>query len=336
MSEFDKRCLYSFKTKLPSCILLRVYRYSYLKDFISNTRTSFQDLSIATKIECIEFKGGPIDIRNENCINCMFCVFGCPGNNIEVKKDFSLKAMCSNFSTNYDDKLLLDKLDLFFTGEFIKLPEIRLRQLSVKYKSFEDFTSKEETTNIAVWGANTLKYLSNSIESRIAIEVGLKITTRDRGGRLDICLINNNILLVAEAKVSFEKMMNEGRYVSQLIAYEEELELATTSSDIQYCKFLLIGGPESDLLPTSHPMCTSKVGGRGQLFYNALEEHNFFFISANALLSLSLLKLNKGDNYSIENIYKKLFSKGNLGLLSSGIVCRKGDNIVIVPISNIL
>lgn len=332
--ESDKKCLYNYETKLPPCVILRVYKFSYLSDFITNNKSKLDDLAIALKIECIEFKGDHIDIRNENCINCMFCVLGCPGNNIEIRNDFSLKAMCSNFSIDYDNKLGSSKLDRLFSGEFIELPKIRLQQFKVKYNSFEEFTSKEETTNIAVWGANTLKYLSKSDNPRIGLEVGMKIRSRDRGGRLDICLLKDNLLFVAEAKVSFDKMMNEGRYESQLIAYEEELKSATLNTNIKYHKFLLIGGAESDLLPITHQNCTSKVGNRANLFYDTVIKNDFFFISSNALLALSLFKLFKGDTYSLEYIYKELFKEGVIGLLSSGLVYNNGSEIEIISLSN--
>jgi NAD-dependent dihydropyrimidine dehydrogenase PreA subunit len=333
--EIDKKCLYNYESKLPPCVILRVYKFSYLSDFISDNKSKLNDLAIALKIECIEFKGDHIDIRNENCINCMFCVFGCPGNNIEIRNDFSLKAMCSNFTIDYDNKLGSSILDKLFFGEFIELPKIRLQQFKVKYKSFEDFTSTDETTNISVWGANTLKYLSQSTNPRIGLEVGMRISSRDRGGRLDICLLNENLLFVAEAKISFDKMMNEGRFESQLIAYEEELKTTTDGTNISYYKFLLIGGPESDLLPYSHEGCTSKVGNRAISFYDTVIKNGFFFISSNALLSLSLLKLFKGDMYSIENIYKEIFKEGVIGLLSSGLVFYDGVDIEIIPLTNI-
>lgn len=323
------KCLYKYETSLPPCVVLRVFKYSYLKDFISDVKGKTSDLSVALKIDCIEFRGDHIDIKNDNCINCMFCVFGCPGNNIEVKDDFTLRAMCSNFIVDYDNKLGEDQLGKLFTGEFLKLPSIRLNQFKVKYKSFQEFTEKDETTNIAVWGANILRYLSQVKEPRLALEVGMIINTRDRGGRLDICLLNEDLLFVAEAKVSFDKMMNENRYVSQLLAYEDELQAATKDISLTHYKFLLIGGAESDLLPQDHPNCTQKVGNRASSFYKSIIDNNFYFISANALLSLALLKLTKGDEYSFENIYNKLFRENVLGLLSIGILVNNNGKIEI-------
>ena len=103
-----------------------------------------------------------IDIKNENCINCMYCVFGCPGNNIEIDNKFKLSALCSDFKSDYENRLKQEALDKLFNGFFIKLPKIRLAQFKVKYKSFSDFTSVDETKNISVWGANSLKFLSKS------------------------------------------------------------------------------------------------------------------------------------------------------------------------------
>lgn len=328
-NEEASSCPHEYHTRFPPCIILRVNKYSYLSDFIIDFSSKKDDLSIALKIDCIEFLNDHINIKNDNCINCMFCVFGCPGNNIEVKNDLTLRAMCSNFKIDYDNKLGISFIDSLFNGSFITLPSIRLRQFKIKYKSFEEFNEKDETTNISVWGANILKYLSISKSPRIALEVGMKINKRDRGGRLDICMLNNQLLFVAEAKISFDKMMKENRYIHQLLAYEEELLAATKDTNISYYKFLLIGGPESDLLPQNHPECTSKVGNRANMFYNSVISNNFYFISANAFLSLGLLKLFKGDDYSLENIADLLFKSGNIGLLSCGIVNNQNHKITI-------
>ena len=53
--------------------------------------------------------------------------------------------------------------------------------IKVRYKNFESFTAVDETKNIAVWAANAMKYLSTSLEPRLSLEVGVNISTRDRG-----------------------------------------------------------------------------------------------------------------------------------------------------------
>ncbi len=199
------------------------------------------------------------------------------------------------------------------------MPKVPISQLSVKYKSFEAFTAVDETKNIAVWTANAMKFLSSSLEPRLSLEVGLRIYQRDRGGRLDVSLLNtrDKYLFVAETKVDFNHMMSEGRYESQMIAYETELE--QVDNNIKRAKFLVIGGRECDMLPSSIQGSTS--GPRADLFYSILRQQNLFFFSANALLALGLQKIYISiNNYSLEALYPIINSKKFVGLLSSGVV----------------
>jgi NAD-dependent dihydropyrimidine dehydrogenase PreA subunit len=327
----QKYCPHEYETKLPPCVNLRVVKYNYLKDFLNNNKGANKDIMIANSIDCIEFKNNSIDIKNDNCINCMYCVFGCPGNNIEIDNKYNLSAMCSDFSSDYPNRLKKKTLDNLFNGYFIKLPNIRLTQFKIKYKSFSDFTSVNETKNISIWGANCMKFLSNSLNPQLGLEIGMNIESRDRGGRLDICLLNNNLLIVAESKVSFSKMMDENRYLSQMIAYKEEIQsnISDYGKGLRYIIFLLIGGNESDLLPPNHPDCTSNVGNKSTTFYKDCIDNNLFFISANSLLSLGLKKIFNGNSYSFESLVDKLFTDENLGLLSSGII---GKNQQIKPL----
>ena len=331
MNNTVGECLYDF-SDIPPCIQFTVKKYPYLIDFLNDISKQDRRLMISHKIDCIEFKHNHIDIRNENCINCMFCVFSCPGSKIEIRSDWSLKSMCSNFKIDYKDRIGIEIINNFFNGQFLQLPSIRTSQFKIKYKSFSDFTEKDETENISVWGANTLKFLSIESNPRLGLEVGMKIQSRDRGGRLDICLLSGNNLFVAEAKVSFDKMISEGRYIAQMIAYEEEITQTLKGFELNHYKFLLIGGKESDLLPQSNANCTAKVGNRSQKFYETLVQHNLFFISTNALLTLGLLKLFKGDDYSIDRIFSKIFTNTSYGLISSGLIVKEGNQFIIKPL----
>jgi hypothetical protein len=209
-----------------------------------------------------------------------------------------------------------------------------LSQIKVKYKSFEKFTSVEETTNIAVWSANAMKFLSSSLEPRVALEVGVDIADRNRNGRLDVTLYNtkDQFLFVAEAKVSFEAMMADMRFESQLLGYETELQ-KNKVDNLRMCKFLVIGGNEKDLLPVQHPYYNQ--GNRGREFYDILKKNGFFFISANALLALGLMKMFVSqNNYCLENIYKIIVDKKYLGILSCGIVTYSGEIIKFQDVPN--
>ena len=148
------------------------------------------------------------------------------------------------------------------------------------------------------------------------------IQTRDRGGRLDICLLSDKHLIIAETKVSFRKMMQENRYLAQMLAYQDEIEniISETQSELIHYKFLLIGGAETDLLPDNHSNCTSREGNQAAIFYDNLKRHNLFFISANALLLLGMLNLLKKNNYSIENVLNKIMQNNNFGLLTCGVI----------------
>ena len=323
-------CAIPHNSSLPPCVSFQTLKYSYLKDFLNDETSKSKDNIISHIINCISVNDG-IEVKKTNCISCMYCLFTCPENRIKVKRNLSLIAKCSDFEIDEDRNVDITALSGFFSGELVELPKIRLPKQGVNYKTFEDFTSVDETKNISVWGAGVLRFLMQEIQPRVALEVGMQISNRDRGGRLDIVTLSKNRLFVAEAKVSFKKMVDEGRYSAQLTAYEDELSsiVPSTSPDISYNKFLLIGGPESDLLPESHPECTSKVGHQANTFYNNLLKHELFFISANALLCLGLLKVFKGNEYSLDFLAEKIFQKNAVGLLSNGLIVSDGDSFVV-------
>ena len=149
---------------------------------------------------------------------------------------------------------------------------------------------------------------------------------------MDVTLLNvkDNFLFVAETKVDFSHMMSEGRYESQMVAYETELSLVP--KNVNRAKFLVIGGKESDLLPPNISGSTS--GPKGKLFYDVLRRHDLFFFSANALLALGLMKLYVSiKSYSLENLYKVMVNKNFVGILSSGAVT---NDETIIPLNECL
>ncbi len=331
-----KFCLYSDTPNDAPCIVIPMYKYSYLENFMGDIRHTkgVQRHSVPIKISCLKNQQesrARFKVKEESCINCLFCVFGCIGNKILLSKKFHPLEFCYDITKEEMDKLANEASKLF-NGQFIQLPKIPLSQFSVKYKSFNDFTSIRETENIAVWTANALKFLSSSLEPRVALEVGLQITQRDRGGRLDVTLLNvkDQYLFVAETKVDFAHMMGEGRYESQMVAYETEL--SQIPDNVKRAKFLVIGGKESDLLPTN--IVGSTTGPRGKLFYDVLRNHGLFFFSANALLALGLMKLYVSLNkYSLESLYKIMVDKQYVGILSSGVITRDEQ---MIPLDDVL
>ena len=265
----------------------------------------------------------------------MFCIFGCYGNKIIISNDLYPTEFCSDMSKEQKKELQENLISKLFQGNFISFPKVPFSNFEVKYRTFEEFTEDKETENIAPWGANAMKYLSSSLEPRISLEIGLEIEKRDRNGRLDIALLNlkDNFLFVAKTKASFNKMMTENRYESQLLGYETEIQ-KICPKELKKCKFLLIGGKESDLLTQNHPDCTSGIGNKSNEFYDTIKKHNFFFISANAILALGLMKLFASyEKYNLENLYPIIINPKYVGLLSSGVIDKEG---IIIPLDEVL
>lgn len=327
-------CLYADNPIDAPCVSIKVRKYSYLPDFLVNSPRdrSIKSFSVPILVDCLKLEDDTYKIDDYKCFNCMFCAFGCIGNKVLINSNLHPTDMCAEITRETVNKMREELFPKLFNGEFISLPPVSTSHIRVKYKSFEEFTSTNETKHIAVWGANAMKFLSTSLEPRVALEVGVDIQNRDRAGRLDISLLNtnDNYLFVAETKVSFEAMMAESRYEAQLLGYESVLEKSCNES-IRRCKFLLIGGKESDLLPSNN---LSSTGGiKSDLFYDVLRERGFFFISANALLVLGLMKMYVSNSiYNLENFYQLITNPEFVGLLSAGVVHRNG---AIIPLSKL-
>lgn len=322
-----KFCLYADSCIDAPCVTIKLRKYSYLKDFLNNNWIgNDKRYSVPVNIKCLHAaKDGGVEIEDVKCINCLFCVFGCIGNRIQISDQYHPKEFCVDITPEQIIDIQRSIIPRLFKGSFIKLPKVPLSQIRVEYKSFEDFTSVKETDNIAVWSANVLRYLSSCFAPRVSLEVGLKIQSRDRGGRLDVSVYNteDKYLFIAETKTTFATMMADGRYESQLLGYEKELA-AECPKDVKRAKFLVVGGKESDLLPKNHPNCTG--GNSTELFYQVLRDNHFFFFSANALLALGLMKLYVSmENYSLEHLHPIITNPKYVGILSSGVVYDDGS-----------
>lgn len=333
-------CLYSKKNNLPPCVSIFNKKWGYLKDFLLNKSKGDQYFSIVHNINCIQINNNQININRNHCIKCLFCLLNCPGNLISIEDDFNLKEGCSDFENIISDNNK-EIVKNYFNNELVEIPYSANISKDTNYKNFEEFASVDETRNIAVWGASLIKFLSLDPESRLGLEIKMIIQSRDRGGRLDICLFSNDeFLIAAETKISFVKMMQEGRYVSQMISYKEEILKNLQEVDLSNIKsypVLLIDGRENDLLFSNHINCTSKIGNQSDIFYKNLVEHDLFFISATALWALSLKKLLiDKEKYSIENVLSKMIDKKNYGLVSAGVITKNGSDFIVEPLDSYL
>ena len=334
-------CPYKENQHLP-CVVMQYKRGGYLKEFLTDNSKRSDYVSIIHEIKCVDNKDSYISI-NKNCIKCLFCLANCPGNNFSIDKNFNIAARCDEF-TDSDRIQNIQNIKGFLNNGFITTPEIEGVLTDTKYNNLNSFNEVNETEHISVWAAALLKNLAKSDKVSLGLEINMLIKTRDRGGRMDICLlINDEHLFIFESKVSFLKMMQEDRYLSQVIGYREEIDNTIQKlegqKNIKHYETLLIDGNEKDLLYSEHPECTSRVGNQSDIFYKKVENHNLFFMSATALWSLAIRSLFIDERkYNLKNIYNKINkTSGIVGILSAGFIKRSSDNkYSIIPIDEYL
>jgi NAD-dependent dihydropyrimidine dehydrogenase PreA subunit len=321
-------CSYALTTVgLPPCLVFTHKTYRNLPNFLSQLEPEKSKHELLTdEINCISFNKSSkkISVLNDNCISCGSCAFGCPGGKINFIDGVLASPQCSSFggASNIEiNKIHSEIID--FTGN-------SLSNSNETYRSFEKFTGVKETTNIAVWGGNATKFLFGK-EAKIGLEIPLTISGRDRNGRLDICVLTENTLIVIEAKIGLKKLIAEGRYEAQMLAYDEELTALQLQKKHKLfsIKLLLIGDDETDLLPQNHELCTSKVGNLSQVFYKSILKHRIQFITARGLLSLAMSKFTN-PKISASNVFLNAFKDpATVGLLSNTLVKRRGDQVYL-------
>jgi ferredoxin len=325
-------CSYqSTNAGLPPCLVFTHKNYKDLKNFLSDEISQInKSVLITNEINCISYDKSlnSIDINQDQCLSCGSCAFGCPGSKINFTAELKAIPSCSDFSGHSNKELIA------IHDRLINLTEDVLDSCNSKYKSFEKFTGVKETTNISLWAGSTARYLFGN-DAKIGLEIPLSIGGRDRNGRLDICVLTKSNLIIMEAKTGLKKMVAEGRFVAQILAYDEEisgLELEKRNR-ISSIKLLLIGDNENDLLPQTHEFCTSKVGNLSDTFYKAILTHGIQFISARGLLALAMSKLISPNN-SIDNFFINAFKDQNtVGLLSNTLIKKNGHKIFQEPLS---
>lgn len=321
-------CSYSLdKQSLPPCIVPQINKYKNLTSFVSGNQQSSKLDSIPVDLGCINFNlaDQSISLVVDNCINCFACIFTCPGNRINFTEEYVPTSSCSDFTSRTNSETgRIKNSQILFNSHQKHFP------MTSKFSSFDEFSAIDETRNISVWSATTLKFIFGD-KCIVGTEIPTTIKHRDRDGRLDIGVFTGTQLLVAESKISLRKMLAEGRYISQLIAYQEELSTLKLVQEgkIIAKKFLLIGGEETDLLPPTHKLCTSKVGNSADIFYQAVLKNDFVFVSARGLMALASAKLISPSYEASHKLINLLFNPETVGILSNTIIT-KSDNGVQV------
>ena len=320
-------CPYELNSDLPQCSVFSYQPYKNVEAFLDRaSQQAKKNVSVILSIGCIEFDRTQkeITINKSNCVTCGSCVSLCPGARISFDSNLKAEPSCSAYPLRPRSEIerLKDRA--------INLSFERLESAFGNYDSLEDYTSVNETKNISVWGATLLKSAFSS-NSEVGLEIPLTIQGRDRDGRLDICVVTEGALIVFESKVNLKKMLAEGRYISQILAYEEELETLGVRErfGVEPYKLLLIGGDETDLLPPEHPRCTGKIGRLSEIFYEAAIKHRIKFISARGLLSLSIQKLLNPAGDSLK-VIRELDNEDTLGILAGKLVKNNRTGIELI------
>lgn len=319
-------CPFYTKKVSLSCYVFSIARYKSLSAFLDNDSSGTASFTIAGSgnLECMDILGDPIKAQPNasKCVNCMFCVFGCPGHKFTVSETYEISSHCNNSVETSDWGPLQEKVKKAFKGTLLNEDDFQnatfFNPLG-RYQGFDDFTSIDETKNIAVWLGNTIKFLMGP-NSRVSLEIPIDIPGAYRDGRLDVSGIISDFLITCETKTSFKDLMSDKRFVEQMSGYDKKLREETSPMGIRYKQYLVIGGAETDLLPPGHPRSTTTLGSDSDLFYRLLKEHKIQFVSAKAFLLLGMKALIEKDTFELENELDRLVPDNVIGLLTSGSI----------------
>ena len=318
--------IHKIKNKLPKFTYINIPNYSNkpkytkFKNFLENKVTNIEPWLTCEGIKALILKDNFVCIDNDKCIGCFFCLSSQRDiASLEGNIDDILDQIIPNYS-ELKEKIQTDDI---FNGKIIELPIYTGER---KYHRFSDFTSVNETKHISMWGCSVLNFLSSDMTPRIGKEVEIKKMDYPRDGRLDICVLSKNKLLICESKVDLDSLLTENRYRIQIPSYTSECRKFIDDYNLKFNEELsfqlplLIGGEETDLLPLTHPLCTSITGNKSKRFYDNLIKHNIQFISANALWSMVLRSMINGRRLCWDLLFDKIFKKNTIGLLSGGKV----------------
>lgn len=224
---------------------------------------------------------------------------------------------------------LIPEVNNFFKGRKVNLPINN--SVESTYRSFEDYTSIKEEHHISLWACGALKYLSAE-QSRIGKEIELVEDSNPRDGRLDVCILTDNNLLICEAKTTIQDTLKDGRFRTRIPSYTRETEkmLKQIQSQLKSKVVLLIGGGESPLFPLGHPDHMSDQHVMGEDFINKCVQSGIQFVTANFLWCCLMKSLVTGNLISWDETLMKILDDDNvLGLTSAGMIDKSGKFLAL-------
>ena len=304
-----------------SKMFINTYRYKNINDFVNVdiTKKNKPNPIAGASAYCGAIDYKTFEIKKNLCFSCMFCL---------LKEETSLQ---SYFNDEYLTTEFNERIQNMFNGEIVSSIPPK-HSIIAEYKSFEEFTNIKETQHISPWAAGVLEETASK-DVRIGTEVAVPNKDFDRPGRLDVCAITDDYLLMLETKINLEETLNDERFISQFEKYTGVINDAVSEKNIPFDLLLMIGGEETDLLFSEHPKCTSNVGNMSERFYDFLIEYDINFISANALWLMALGFLNGADDYSWDKKINKIFDDTDcVGILTAGKVMKSSNGFRIDPL----
>ncbi len=271
-----------------------------------------------------------LKIDTNKCIGCLLCLSSSTKwDSLENDPTAILSAIIPDFETLKNE---IESKDIF-NGSIFNLP---IYGGNRNITSFSDFTSKNETKHISLWACSILKFLSSDLNARIGKEIDILKMGNPRDGRLDVCVISEDNIIICEAKTTLDSLLSENNYRLQIPSYTKEcsriLENYNTENKTNKKAqlYLLVGGEETDLFPPDSPLCTSIAGNKGTRFYRDLIKYDIKFISANALWLMILRSAVLKKKLCWDLLFEKIFSENSLGLLTAGIAKTTGANTFVL------
>ena len=276
-------------------------KYKGITEFVAGTPLSKRSnqFTIVNKCKGCTLNNGKPTL-NSDCFGCLFCAIN--------NEDLCSQMICL-FGYDFISAVATEA----FNGEPIR-PKLVQKGLRHPYSSLEKFTAVDETTNIQPWAVGLLHYICSK-ENQISMEVPIFNYDYDRNGRLDICSITEDHLMVMESKTTLDDALADERFIEQHTKYTEVINGITRN----YTYLTLVGGKETDIYPTDSAYCTGTVGNKAARFHQMLVDNNIKALSANALWCLCCKYLTEGNRFSWDNFLVDIFANPEcIGLVSAG------------------
>lgn len=310
--------------------------YSKFKNFLLGKVEKYERRLTCNKaINALVANDNSLRIDTDRCIACLACLCSCR-NPFKLLYSDIIDVMNGIIPT-FEQLRESSYTNNLFSGDLKQMPQ--KETLSLRINSFNQYTAENEVDHIALWVTIMLQFLASDSNAWIGKEIQIANPISPRDNRLDTCCLSHDRILVGETKTSLDSLLQENRYRVQIPSYQAVIEKLVQEHNALYSQhkevmvLLIIGARETDLLPFSHPHCTSLVGDRSLRFYNDIGNYKIRFISANLIWTMALYSLIMRKKLCWDLFFSQIFADPNvLGILSGGQVVIQGKQIALESI----